>query len=246
MIHRCWWALLASVLVAQPSGLQALLKAYPEQLASAEANVLLWWDGTRMTYDDGRRANDPEARLEHPSLYFQMMEPYPRGEAGVPPPLGTDPGRVRFEPFFRRLYGATPQDVERNLVTIPWLGRWTLRVTRINGVDQRLRAISEELQRLPPHLRRCAEHPSGAYNPRPIAGTTRPSAHTYGIAIDLATAHADYWRWSRTATGTLPPYRNRIPLEVVRIFEQHDFIWGGKWSHFDTMHFEYRPELLGE
>jgi hypothetical protein len=21
-------------------------------------------------------------------------------------------------------------------------------------------------------------------------------------------------------------------------------IWGGKWGHFDTMHFEYRPELL--
>jgi len=22
------------------------------------------------------------------------------------------------------------------------------------------------------------------------------------------------------------------------------FIWGGRWYHFDTMHFEYRPELL--
>mgnify|MGYP002637708491 CR=1 FL=1 len=22
------------------------------------------------------------------------------------------------------------------------------------------------------------------------------------------------------------------------------FIWGGRWFHYDTMHFEYRPELL--
>ena len=37
---------------------------------------------------------------------------------------------------------------------------------------------------------------------------------------------------------------NRIPYEIVEIFERHGFIWGGRWYHFDTMHFEYRPELL--
>jgi hypothetical protein len=30
----------------------------------------------------------------------------------------------------------------------------------------------------------------------------------------------------------------------VEVFERHGFIWGGKWNHYDTMHFEYRPELL--
>ena len=30
----------------------------------------------------------------------------------------------------------------------------------------------------------------------------------------------------------------------AHIFERHGFIWGGKWHHYDTMHFEYRPELL--
>jgi peptidoglycan LD-endopeptidase CwlK len=29
------------------------------------------------------------------------------------------------------------------------------------------------------------------------------------------------------------------------VFEKHGFIWGAKWYHYDTMHFEYRPELLG-
>jgi hypothetical protein len=37
---------------------------------------------------------------------------------------------------------------------------------------------------------------------------------------------------------------NRIPWEIVEVFEKHGFISGGKWYHYDTMHFEYRPELL--
>jgi len=78
-----------------------------------------------------------------------------------------------------------------------------------------------------------------------IAGTTRRSAHGYGIAIDIATTDADYWRWPRVRSDrSPPPWRNRIPQEIVDVFERNGFIWGGKWSHFDTMHFEYRPELL--
>jgi hypothetical protein len=33
-------------------------------------------------------------------------------------------------------------------------------------------------------------------------------------------------------------YRSRLPFDIVQIFEKHGFIWGGKWEHFDTMHFE--------
>jgi len=31
---------------------------------------------------------------------------------------------------------------------------------------------------------------------------------------------------------------------LIAIFEDHGFIWGGQWYHYDTMHFEYRPELI--
>ncbi|MGI5849132.1 MAG: M15 family metallopeptidase [Christensenellales bacterium] len=27
---------------------------------------------------------------------------------------------------------------------------------------------------------------------------------------------------------------------IVRVMESHYFIWGGKWSYFDILHFEYR------
>jgi D-alanyl-D-alanine carboxypeptidase len=60
------------------------------------------------------------------------------------------------------------------------------------------------------------------------------------IGRDVNTEFADYWLWSPKGTG----YRNRLPFEIVQIFEKYRFIWGGKWEHFDTMHFEYRPELL--
>ena len=37
---------------------------------------------------------------------------------------------------------------------------------------------------------------------------------------------------------------DRIPKEIVDVFEKYGFIWGGRWYHYDTMHFEYRPEFL--
>ena len=36
-----------------------------------------------------------------------------------------------------------------------------------------------------------------------------------------------------------------MPPKIVRdIFESEGFIWGGKWTVWDTMHFEYHPELI--
>ena len=49
---------------------------------------------------------------------------------------------------------------------------------------------------------------------------------------------------SKPAADGRIPYKNEIPWEIVRIFERHGFIWGGKWYHYDTMHFEYRPEII--
>ena len=71
-----------------------------------------------------------------------------------------------------------------------------------------------------------------------------PFEYGIGIAVDLAVRQSDYWRWYKPGPDGRFRYRNRIPWKIVEIFEKHGFIWGGKWYHFDTMHFEYRPELL--
>ena len=39
-------------------------------------------------------------------------------------------------------------------------------------------------------------------------------------------------------------YPNQIPWPIILAFEKYGFIWGGKWHHYDTEHFEYRPELF--
>ena len=74
----------------------------------------------------------------------------------------------------------------------------------------------------------------------------RLSAHSYGIAFDIAVPYSDYWKWRNPKAGetTRIKYANRIPRQIVEIFRRHGFIWGGAWYHYDTMHFEFRPEIL--
>ena len=36
------------------------------------------------------------------------------------------------------------------------------------------------------------------------------------------------------------------PAAIVSAFEAEHFVWGGRWNRYDTMHFEWRPELFCE
>lgn len=237
----------AAVDVSLPPGLQALLAAYPQQLCGARTAALLWCDGTEMVWDDGR-SKSPTERLAAADLEDQFALFYPAGpKFPAPPPVDFDSGRSRHEPFFRKMYGTTRGEVEKNLTALLWpfgARPTNLQVTRINGVDQRLRRVIDELQSLPAPLQEILAEPAGGYFWRPIAGTDRLSLHSFGIAVDLGGRFADYWRWDAQKDGGRFPWRNRIPWEIVEIFERHGFIWGGKWYHYDSMHFEYRPELL--
>jgi hypothetical protein len=154
---------------------------------------------------------------------------------------------VRYEPFFDKMYGnCTKGQVEDRLVPIVWLpkhGSKKLKITGVNGVNEKLQAVSDELDKLPDSFVKYLTPSGGTYNCRVIAGTNRKSAHGDGIAIDINVSWSDYWRNARPVDGKYP-YKNRMPWEIVEIFEKHGFIWGGKWYHYDTMHFEYRPELL--
>lgn len=227
-----------------------LLAAYPDQLARVDGNDLVWKDGTRMPIDDGRGAKAHAAWLAAPDLEDMFAKTYVRPAPGTSPPRDHDPGRARASAFFDKMYGdCTRGEVARHLVDVVWLPRkWgkTLKVTRINGVAERLKAVSAVLDLLPAAFDAFLVPSEGTYVCRPIAGTNRVSAHGHGIAIDIATPRADYWQWTVGAAKAGSPisYRNRIPPEIVAAFEAQGFIWGGAWYHYDTMHFEYRPELL--
>jgi hypothetical protein len=233
------------------SALDNLVAAYPNALAGSDGTVLRWRDGTVMPVSDGAESKTFPELLRHASIIDQLRIPYPPGPLEKPPAVDADPGRFRNAAFFAKMYGDCQKgEVTPRLVSLPWLPKtltnktWgkTIRVTSLNGIDEQLRAVSAEIDALPEKIKRAAYPIAGSYNCRAVADTGQPSAHGYGIAIDLNTAVSDYWYW-RPHDDPLH-YRNRMPEEIVAIFEKHGFIWGGKWYHFDTMHFEYRPELL--
>ncbi|MHC6204140.1 M15 family metallopeptidase [Breznakiellaceae bacterium SP9] len=105
------------------------------------------------------------------------------------------------------------------------------------GIDKKLEEVIAALDVLGPEYQKYLIPPGGTFNYRPVAGTGRLSAHSFGIAV----APSHYWQWEAKGAAE---YTNSIPYRIVEIFEEQGFIWGGKWYHFDTMHFEYRPELL--
>jgi hypothetical protein len=87
---------------------------------------------------------------------------------------------------------------------------------------------------------------------RNIADTQSRSYHSYGLAVDILQksygGKETYWLWAsnRKADWWNISYNDRHhpPAAVIKAFEKYGFIWGGKWLYFDTMHFEYRPEIL--
>jgi hypothetical protein len=228
------------------AALDGLVAAYPDALAGHDAKTLRWRDGTLMPLADGDENKTFAELLRRASIVDQFRIPYPRGSLEKPPAIDADPGRFRNTAFFTKMYGDCRKgEVAPRLVSLTWLPKtWgkSIRITSINGVDRELRAVSAEIDALPDKIKRSAYPIAGTYNCRAVADTGEPSPHGYGIAIDLNAAFSDYWFW-QPHTGSVV-YRNRMPQEIVSIFEKHGFIWGGKWYHFDTMHFEYRPELL--
>ena len=226
--------------------LDKLVAAYPTSLAGHDASTLHWRDGKVMpVFEDVGNKTFPEL-LRHATIADQFRIPYPRGPLQKPPIVNSDPGRFRNAEFFTKMYGDCQKgEVSRRLALVAWLPKtWghSIRITSVNGVDEQLRLVSAEIDALPENIKRAAYPIAGTYNCRAVADTGQPSAHGYGIAIDLNTDFSDYWYWRRQKGSVV--YRNRMPEQIVSIFEKHGFIWGGKWYHFDTMHFEYRPELL--
>jgi hypothetical protein len=229
--------------LAQDPVLDRLVRAYPDFLASHDNRALIWKDGTRMSVSDGRSDKTFQEKLRNPSILDQLSIPYVKGPLAMPPGPQDDPGRFRNIAFFDKMYGdCSKGQVQKKLTKVAWLPKMSggfVQITTVNNIADKLRAVSEELDQLPPEIRKHAFPSAGTFNCRAVKDTGNRSAHAWGAAIDINTEFADYWLWAKNGI-----YRNRIPFDIVDIFERHAFIWGGKWGHFDTMHFEYRPELL--
>lgn len=157
--------------------------------------------------------------------------------------------------FFDWLYSAQSQRIiEEHIIRTTFLGKPTRIHERIydplKNVEKKIQANANL-----PEVKEFIENlkSADAYYWREIAGTSRKSFHSYGIAVDVLpkrlNGKAIYWAWEKDKQDDrwmLTPLEKRWTPgnTVIRIFEKEGFIWGGYWIIFDNMHFEYHPELV--
>lgn len=224
-----------------PAPLACLAKWYP---VLSPVRLESGWgfrlpDGRTYPFDDGRAKSFAE-KLEAPDLEDTLSIPYRTGPLAPVTRADEDPGRIRFDPLFQAAYGASEARVD--VVPIRFLGQ-RLKVHReVVPAFLRVAARLEALLKGDASLRPFLTNLGGTFHWRKVANTNRRSAHSYGVSIDLNAARAHYWEWR--PRGQPLRWANAVPQAIVDAFEAEGFIWGGRWYHYDTMHFEYRPELL--
>ena len=100
----------------------ALVRAYPEHVASVSATELVMRDGTRFPLSDGIRDKTPAERIRRPDVDDMFVDTYRPGPPAGPPGRDEDPGRARYEPFFDRIYGDCRRgQVTPNLRAVRWM-----------------------------------------------------------------------------------------------------------------------------
>lgn len=225
-----------------------LTTAYPDIKSVADGKVVFI---SGKTLPLGTVSTAPfTKRLNHASIADQLSQTYPL--TFNPPKQYEDAGRLRNDAFFKALYGGTQAEVKANMTTVKWQpsGK-TLQFNKRNNASVQLQKVGDEIAQNK-ELVSYVNKSLGTLNWRVIAGTNRLSSHSFGVAVDfeLPKGLHKYWRWDGcTSEDKVCPYPKALlgdPKlnEVVKIFEKHGFIWGGKWASYDSPHFEYRPELL--
>ena len=220
--------------------------------------------------DDGRRLGYYD-RMDDMDVLSITSMPYTPGATTRPETRRNwDPGRLRNEDLLKSVYGSNEADARSKLVMVSFLNQNVMFSSQL-GAAAALSRAGVELEALAKSDkdagRFLAPFQNGSYDLRGntftwrvVQGTPRLSAHSFGAAIDLLTNVGPmYWLWDEMKnhpkkakrgeqayrdTYFIPPGAPIFNQKVVDVMEAHGFIWGGKWNHYDTMHFEYRPELL--
>ena len=157
--------------------------------------------------------------------------------------------------FLDSLWQAGTQiETESRMVRINFLGKQArvheLILERLLIVEAEIRAAAAVEPEIQTFINTIGSIES--YGWRNIAISDSRSYHSYGLALDILPrslgGKQTYWLWTSQSGRDWwnVPYSQRYhpPAAVTRIFESYGFIWGGKWQQYDTMHYEYRPEIL--
>jgi hypothetical protein len=252
--------------------MKALAAAHPKRVGPAEFRDGDWAIPVRgewFYYADGRFL--PENLRSQAAEYDRL--PFYNYPEDLPPwktPTGEESARFReagrsrqAQPskrstfFFDAVWNVrTRAEAWEQVKTIRFLGKETLVhhaiLEELALVEQQINRLAENDEQVRNWIKSISS--VSAWNWRNIADIQSRSNHAYGIAVDVLPANSamrgleTYWLWTeqKKIDWWAVPYRSRYqpPDAVVKAFESYGFIWGGKWTFYDTMHFQYRPELL--
>ncbi len=230
--------------------LSCLAVAYPDKLLLSSDNQLISVQtGQHYPYQPEKKYKDFQDELDHADLFSQLRQPYRKGLLDTSPQHNEDPGRFRHMPLFMDMYGKSSAEVAQNLIAVHWAPcQCKIQFSKVNGAARALEAVGHQIHQA--GLSKYVQQSLGTYQWRNIAGTQRLSMHALGVAIDfkLPNTLGRYWRWDTVTQGQTRKFPSEILLnedfnQIVNIFESKGFVWGGKWWHYDSIHFEYRPEL---
>lgn len=250
--------------------LEAYRRAFPDRIEAIEhvdddwtatiAGVRFFWARGRIVPEKDRR----HWESYRPYIFYTYPD-QARDPRGYTPEriaalrsMGDAEARrngLDHHPAFRAaLYGSsTRAGAERGLRKAALFGRT---VSVHERIVPNIRRVDAAVAAAAKHDKETAAFLSGigslgGYNWREIRGTARRSYHSWGLAVDVQPRRrgnsAIFWEWERDRNPDwmLVPLERRWapPRAVVDAFEREGFAWGGKWDFYDTMHFEYRPEL---
>jgi hypothetical protein len=250
--------------------MKALVAAYPGSVQRAELLNGEWTvmvRGVRYYYCGGRLLPEElrtQAENYSPQPFYNYVAELPAWKA----PSAEDAARFkamvenrsrnpikRSTLFFDTLWQArTREEAEQRIKPLKFLG-FSVKVHE--AIHDELALVEKQIlaeAKLDPQVRAWIDSISllEGWNWRTVIDTQVRSFHAYGTAVDILPkslgGKETYWIW---AARNRPewwniPYSDRFhpPAAVIKAFESHGFIWGGKWLFFDTMHFEYRPEIF--
>lgn len=200
-------------------------------------------NGKSVLYDDKKQKNY-EQKIYKADLQDTLEDLYPLESINEVREEGRDPGRFRVYSFLSSVYGEGEGQVRKNLAN--YSTRYgNLDFNSKNKAGEMLKKSLDEgyeLAKSNPKVGGFIYPTCGTFNYRVVQDTGLLSPHSFAIAIDLNKNDSDYWKWATRDKGS--KRISEYPKELVKIFENNGFVWGGKWSHFDILHFEYRPEII--
>jgi len=232
----------------------ALLKYYGQYIQEiewTENDIVLHLEKGSIHYRDGKMLN--RENLEHEDRFSSIFYHYPTSplKEAIEKPASI---ARRSDDFYKMIFGETEREIRKHCREIRFLHRMafvnTLCIPALKQVEAEILRQAEENPDVASFVKNIRILYS--FKQKEIVGSQNSSFHGYGLAVDLVPRSYDkkhvYWKWSAVY------YKDwhRIPVQqrwsppqpVIDAFERNGFVWGGKWVHFDVIHFEYRPEII--